>query len=78
MADIFAGLFTVIGVLSAVNARNRTGRGQLVDVAMLDCMVAVLENAVSRYLVSGEIPRPHRQPSSLHIPFHPSRRPTAQ
>ena len=58
VADIFAGLFTVIGVLSAVNARNRTGRGQLVDVAMLDCMVAVLENAVSRYLVSGEIPRP--------------------
>jgi CoA:oxalate CoA-transferase len=65
VADIFAGLFTVIGVLSAVNARNRTGRGQLVDVAMLDCMVAVLENAVSRYLVSGEIPRPigNRHPS---------------
>jgi CoA:oxalate CoA-transferase len=65
VADIFAGLFTAIGVLSAVNARNRTGRGQLVDVAMLDCMVAVLENAVSRYLVSGEIPRPigNRHPS---------------
>lgn len=65
VADIFAGLFTAIGVLAAVNARNRTGRGQLVDVAMLDCMVAVLENAVSRYLVSGEIPRPigNRHPS---------------
>ena len=65
VADIFAGLFTAIGVLAAVNARNRTGRGQLVDVAMLDCMVAVLENAVSRYLVSGEIPHPigNRHPS---------------
>jgi CoA:oxalate CoA-transferase len=65
VADIFAGLFTAIGVLAAVNARIRTGRGQLVDVAMLDCMVAVLENAVSRYLVSGEIPHPigNRHPS---------------
>ena len=65
VADIFAGLFTAIGILSAVNARNRTGRGQLVDVAMLDCMVAVLENAVARYLVSGEIPHPigNRHPS---------------
>ncbi len=65
VADIFAGLFTVIGILSAVNVRNKTGRGQLVDVAMLDCMVAVLENAISRYLVSGEIPHPigNRHPS---------------
>lgn len=65
VADIFAGLFTVIGVLAAVNARMKTGKGQLVDVAMLDCMVAVLENAVSRYLVNGENPRPigNRHPS---------------
>ncbi len=65
VADIFAGLFTTIGVLAAVNSRMKTGRGQLVDVAMLDCMVAVLENAVSRYLVSGEIPHPigNRHPS---------------
>ena len=65
VADIFAGLFTTIGILAAVNSRMKTGRGQLVDVAMLDCMVAVLENAVSRYLVSGEIPHPigNRHPS---------------
>ncbi|GAB1401060.1 CaiB/BaiF CoA-transferase family protein [Aminivibrio sp.] len=65
VADIFAGLFTVIGILAAVNVRNKTGRGQLVDVAMLDCMVAVLENAISRYLVSGDIPHPigNRHPS---------------
>ncbi len=65
VADIFAGLVTVIGSMAALNARNTTGRGQLVDVAMLDCMVAVLENAVSRYLVSGEIPHPigNRHPS---------------
>lgn len=58
VADIFAGLFATIGILAAVNSRMRTGRGQLVDVAMLDSMVAVLENAVSRYLVSGEVPHP--------------------
>lgn len=58
VADIFAGLFATIGVLSAVHSRMKTGRGQLVDVAMLDSMVAVLENAVSRYLVNGEVPHP--------------------
>jgi CoA:oxalate CoA-transferase len=65
VADIFAGLFTTIGVLAAVNSRMKTGRGQLVDVAMLDCMVAVLENAVARYLVNGEVPHPigNRHPS---------------
>ena len=65
VADIFAGLFTVIGVLAALSARERTGRGQLVDVAMLDCMVAVLENAISRYLVNGTVPHPigNRHPS---------------
>ncbi|HRW00103.1 MAG TPA: CoA transferase, partial [Aminobacteriaceae bacterium] len=69
IADIFAGLFTTIGILSAVNSRMKTGRGQLVDVAMLDCMVAVLENAVSRYLVTGEIPRPMGNKHPAISPF---------
>ncbi len=56
IGDITAGLFTAIGVLAALQARERTGRGQKVDVSMLDCQVAILENAITRYLVTGELP----------------------
>ena len=58
ISDITAALFTTIGVLSALHHRNRTGRGQFVDVAMLDSLVAVLENAVVRYFATGEAPKP--------------------
>ncbi len=58
ISDITAALFTTIGVLSALHHRNETGKGQLVDVAMLDSLVAVLENAVVRYFATGEAPKP--------------------
>ena len=58
ISDITAALFTTIGVLSALHHRSRTGSGQFVDVAMLDSLVAVLENAVVRYFATGEAPKP--------------------
>lgn len=65
ISDLSAGVFTCIGVLAALNHRHRTGEGQMVDVAMLDCMVALLENAVARYAVTGTSPTPigNRHPS---------------
>ena len=58
VGDITAGLFGLGGILSAVIDRQRTGEGMMVDVGMLDCQVAILENAIGRYLADGEIPRP--------------------
>lgn len=58
ISDITAALFTTIGILSALHHRNQTGNGQFVDVAMLDSLVAVLENAVVRYFATGEAPKP--------------------
>ena len=58
ISDITAALFTTIGILSALHHRSQTGNGQLVDVAMLDSLVAVLENAVVRYFATGEAPKP--------------------
>ena len=43
--DITAGLFTAIGIQAALLERERSGQGRHVDVAMLDCQVATLENA---------------------------------
>ena len=69
IGDITAGLFTAVGILTAFIEREKSGKGQLVDVAMLDSQVAILENAIARYAVTGEVPRPigNRHPSI--IPF---------
>jgi len=65
IGDIIAGMFGAIGIISAIYERVFTGKGQMVDVAMLDGQVAVLENAIARYAISGEVlgPLGSRHPS---------------
>jgi len=65
MGDITAGLFTAIGIQAALLAREQSGEGMQVDVAMLDAQIATLENAVARYQATGEVPGPlgSRHPS---------------
>lgn len=65
IGDITAGLFTAVGVGSALYHRERTGEGVKIDVAMLDSQVAILENAIARYTTTGEVPGPigSRHPS---------------
>jgi len=67
--DITAALFTAIGVNAALFQRGITGLGQKVDVAMLDSQVAILENALSRYQVSGEPPKPLGNKHPTITPF---------
>jgi len=58
IGDIGAGLYTAVAVNAALVARERTGQGVKIDVAMFDCQLALLENAIMRYTVSGEVPGP--------------------
>jgi CoA:oxalate CoA-transferase len=58
VGDITAGLFTAIGIASALYERAQTGRGRRIDVSMLDCQVAILENAIARYFATGAVPGP--------------------
>jgi CoA:oxalate CoA-transferase len=58
VGDLTAGLFTCIGVNTALYHRERTGEGMKIDVAMLDCQVAILENAIARYVATGQVPGP--------------------
>src|ERR1700686_87126 len=51
-----AALYGVIAMMSALRVRDRDGVGNHVDIAMLDCQVAMLEDALARYSVSGKIP----------------------
>ena len=65
IGDITAGLFTAIGINAALYDRQKTGKGTFIDVSMLDCQIAILENAIARYLAKNEIPEPmgSRHPS---------------
>ncbi|HEY5046755.1 MAG TPA: CoA transferase [Rhizomicrobium sp.] len=65
MGDLTAGLFAAVGIASALYERKSTGKGMKVDVSMLDCQVAILENAIARHVATGEIPGPlgSRHPS---------------
>jgi crotonobetainyl-CoA:carnitine CoA-transferase CaiB-like acyl-CoA transferase len=56
IADIMTGVYAVVGVLAALHERERTGRGTLVDAALVDTQVGVLANQALNYLVSGEVP----------------------
>ena len=58
IADITAGLFSLIGALMALEARHRTGRGQFVDVSMMDTVMSTMISNFARFLASGKIPRP--------------------
>jgi crotonobetainyl-CoA:carnitine CoA-transferase CaiB-like acyl-CoA transferase len=56
VADIFAGVYAVIGILSALRERDKTGKGCHVDAALLDAQVGVLANQALNFLVSGAEP----------------------
>jgi formyl-CoA transferase/CoA:oxalate CoA-transferase len=58
VADITAGMFSMIGALLAIEARHRTGRGQFVDVSMIDTLMSTMAPSFARYLATGKIPGP--------------------
>jgi CoA:oxalate CoA-transferase len=69
IGDMAGGLYTAIGVLSALVERDRSGFGQRIDISMLDAQVALLENAVVRYAATGEVPQRIGTRHPLTTPF---------
>jgi CoA:oxalate CoA-transferase len=65
VGDLAAALYGVIAILAALRLRECTGVGRHLDVAMLDCQVALLEDALARYSATGKVPGPlgSRHPS---------------
>jgi crotonobetainyl-CoA:carnitine CoA-transferase CaiB-like acyl-CoA transferase len=57
IVDIMSGMYAAIAVLAALARRNETGRGDYIDIGMLDVGVACLANQAMNYLVSGKAPR---------------------
>ena len=65
IGDIVAGLYAVIGILTQLIYRDQTNKGSRLDLSMLDCQVAILENAVARYSVE-------KNPRTLALIIHQS------
>src|ERR1700730_2325415 len=57
ITDIITGVYSVVGILAALHARAKSGRGTYVDTALVDTTVGVLGNQALNYLVSGKVPR---------------------
>ncbi len=74
IGDICGGLYTAIGILAALRERDQSGQGQSVDISMLDCQIAILENAVARYFSTGQEPGPlgTRHPSATPFQAFPT------
>ncbi|TWB40979.1 CaiB/BaiF CoA transferase family protein [Nitrospirillum pindoramense] len=58
LADIITGLYAGNAILAALHHREKTGEGQHIDVALLDCMVAAMANQALNHLASGRDPQP--------------------
>lgn len=69
IGDLAAGLYAAIGILGDLFAREKTGLGDRLDFAMMDCQVALLENCMIRYIGTGKIPGPIGNRHASITPF---------
>ena len=69
IGDMAAGMFCAIGIQGALIERFTSGKGQHLDISMLDSQVALCENAIVRYFATGDIPRPQGSRHPLATPF---------
>jgi CoA:oxalate CoA-transferase len=69
LGDIAAGQFLAIAILAALQERHTSGEGQMIDLSMLDCQLAIQENAFVRYLATGEVPHALGTRHPVFTPF---------
>lgn len=69
VADVGAGMMATIGILMAIEARHRTGRGQRVDTSLLEGQMAMLSYHLTRYFATGEVPKRGGSGSGISVPY---------
>ncbi len=69
IGDLAGGMFGTIGILSALQARHTTGRGQHVDISMFDAQLSLLNYMATMYLMSGQSPGRNGNGHFVHVPY---------
>lgn len=69
LVDVMTGLYAAIGTLAALQAREKTGKGQMVDLALLDVTLASMTNIAQFYLTSGTAPKRFGNAHSTIVPY---------
>ncbi len=69
VVDLFAGQNAIIAILAALQARERTGKGQYLDISLFDSQLGWLANVASNYLISGELPRRYGNAHANIVPY---------
>lgn len=70
IGDLAGGMFAVMGIQAALLSREQSGRGQHVDISMLDCQISLLNYMATMYSMSGEIPTPIGNSHFVHTPYN--------
>lgn len=69
VGDLIPALYGVSSILAGLHHREKTGKGCYIDLGMMDCLVAVAENAIARYWATGEVPGPIGNRHPVITPF---------
>jgi crotonobetainyl-CoA:carnitine CoA-transferase CaiB-like acyl-CoA transferase len=69
VADLFAGTLAAVAVLAALAERDRSGRGQRIDMSLYDAQLAMLANVASNYLATGRTPERYGNAHPNIVPY---------
>ncbi|WOX05897.1 CaiB/BaiF CoA transferase family protein [Microbulbifer pacificus] len=70
IGDLGGGMFAVMGILAAVAERATSGRGQHVDISMVDCQISMLNYMATMFFLSGKNPYPIGNAHFVHVPYN--------
>ncbi len=70
IGDLGGGMFAAMGIMAAVIERSTSGKGQDVDISMLDCQVSMLNYMATMHFLSGEDPFPIGNSHFVHVPYN--------
>ena len=70
IGDLGGGMFSAVGTLAALHARERSGRGQHVDISMQDCQISLINYMATMYYLSGEVPGAIGNAHFVHVPYN--------
>ncbi len=69
IADMMAGMYAAYGIMNALRVKDKTGKGQFVDVSMLEGQLGLLQGTIGSYLADGEVPQPMGTAYKALLPY---------